>query len=453
MTFSRSRTLVLAAFVSSRILASAVAPAGALADEPPRRGTELAPALKPDDPGLAPQPGGPEESAKEPSWRLCEVTASLLATAPGRSIVADETTGFVYLGEDLDLLTDVTVPLPQGTALVHARMRLRAAAATSKGVTYFIASSGALRSTIGFQHPMTGQDQFRNEMLEVTDTGTRLHEVFALPDLSLRVVAVLKVRPVAGREETSVLESLRDPVAGTIRRFDIEAHLKEADRMEPLERATLSTMDGRTARLSLTRFGIEGTGGLPKGMPGVPTVRTIQVPGAPATSAEDMGAVRQVPADRRFQDRVDALQRSIRMDPTVDLGQKLPGQRDLPGTPRKISAAKRKKIQELQKRQAIRDWAIEQSKKLPSSEAVPEGYDSEELSLEVTPLRVTQTSLQVEIRLRGRIKLPKEEAHTAIDATLVEQLRFGETLELGIAELVREGEPLYDYVLRITPEP
>lgn len=412
---------------------------------------------------LAPGPGqaGSEAARAEDetariensTWKLCEVTASLLALSPGRSTVAEETKAFVYLGEDLDLRADVTVPLPQGTALVSARTRLRAAAATQRGVTYFIASSGVMRSTIGFQHPVTGQDQFRQEMLSVDDGSTRLHEVFALPDLGLRVVLALQVRPVSGREEPSVLESIRDPVVGTTRRFQVEAFLKDADRLDPLEQATLVTMDGRTARLALTRLGSEGAGGLPASMPGVPSVRMIHVPGAPSSTAEEMGALRSVPADRRFQERVEALQRSIRMDPTVDLGKKLPGQRDLPGTPRKISPSKKAKIQEAQRAAAVRKWAIEQSRKLPASGDVPAGWDSESLVLEISPLRTTQASMQVELRLNGRLKLPREEAYTAIDIVLTEQLRFGETLEVGIAELVRDGEPLYDYILRITPEP
>jgi hypothetical protein len=394
-----------------------------------------------------------ETLVEDRSWKLCEVSASLLATAPGRSIVASEKTGYLYLGETLDLESDVTVPVAQGTALVHARVRVRAAAATQAGVTYLIASDGVLRSTIGFRHPVAGQDQFRQEVLEVGDGGTRLHEIFALPDLGLRVVMVLGVRPVSGREEQTARQMLAPPVPGQARRFRIEAFLREGDRFEPVEQATLSTMDGREAGMSLTRFTSAGAeGGLPRGMPRAPAVKTIAVPGVPETSAAQMGAVTTVPADRKFQERVETLQRSLRMDPTVDLSSKLPGQRDLPATPRKISPNKRKKIQEMHERAAIREWAIEQSKKLPASEAVPEGYDREELELTLTPLRASVSSLQVEIRLRGRIRLPKEEAFTAIDATTVEQVRFGEPLELGVAELVREGEPLYDYVLRITPE-
>lgn len=423
----------------------ALAPfAGARAD-----GVVLAPG-----PGAASAPGPSETTVVEDrSWKLCEVTASILATAPGRSIVAGEKQALVYLGEQLDIEADVTIPVAQGIAMVHAKARLRAAAATEEAVTYFINSDGILRSTIGFRSEAAGRDEFRSEMLIVSDESTRLHEIFALPEQSLRVVMVLRVRRVSGRQEQTALQMVTAARASDIRRFRVQAFLKDGATEHPLENASLSALDGHEASLALTRFQAEAQGAKPVGLPAAQTVRKVQMTGVPETPAKEMGAVHPLAADDRFQERIDALQRSLKIDPTVDLGKKLPGQVDPKATPKKMSARKKAKLQEQQKEVEVRRWAIEQSKTLPSSSAVPEGFQREELLISVTPLRATAESLQIELTLRGHLKLPGEDQYTSIDATTVEQVRFGETLEVGLADLVRKDQPRYDYVLRITPEP
>ncbi len=419
----------------------------------------LAPAAWSQSVQLAPAPGAepdeveaPPEALADARWSLCEITASLLATAPGRSIVAAETKELVYLGESVDLGGDITIPLKQGTALVNARVRLRAAMASDTGVSYLISSAGILRSTVGFLHEQAGRDQFRNEVLAVTDSGARLHEVFALPDLELRVLLVISVRRVQGRDEPSAWDLARPPAETQLRRIRVEALMRDGDTLQPLEQAVLQTLDGREAGMALTQMSRapEGPG---LGIAPSTSVRLITKPGVKTTTAEEMGALRGVPGDDRFQRRVEDLQRSMHIDPTVSPNRKLPGQMDLPGTPRKISKKKKAKIQEQQKQQAQRKWAIEQARTVAGSAAVPEGFRREGLDVTVIPLHATRASLQIEIRLRGRVRLPGEKDLTEINTSVIEQVPFGETLEIGVAELVRDERPRYDFMLRITPEP
>lgn len=405
-------------------------------------------------PGSASAPA--PQVVEDASWKLCEVTASLLSTSPGKSLASDARRQYLYLGESMEIESDVTIAVPGGTAMVHARARLRAAAATEHGVSYFVSSEGTLRSTLGFRHEQTGQDQLRSELVEIGDAGTRLHEIFALPDLGLRVVMVLRASPAHEREEPSLREraGIADTV-GTLRRFRVEALLKQGDVFQPLEQAMLQSMDGREAGLSLSRFSSEGAGGRPVGMPGAPAVKPVEVPRVATTRAAEMRAVASVPADGRFQKDVENLERAMRMDPTVDLGVKLPGQYDAPPQARKMSARKRAKLQRLMVNKEAHDAAVESSRRLPADDAAqaPSGLQREQLQLTLTPLRSTPDSLQLQIALRGHVKLPGETAFTSVDASTVEQVRFGESFELGLAEWVRQDAPLYDYVLRITPEP
>lgn len=406
-------------------------------------------------PSAASAPAPAAQVVEDPSWKLCEVTASLLSTSPGKSVASDTRRQYLYLGESMDVESDVTIAVPGGTALVHARARLRAAAATERGVAYFVSSEGTLRSTIGFRHEQAGREQLRSELVEVGDAGTRLHEIFALPDLGLRVVMVLRARPVHDRHEPSLREraGLADTV-GTLRRFKVEALLKHGDVVQPLEQAMLQSIDGREAGLSLSRFSAEGAGGRPVGMPGAPAVKPVEVPRVPTARATDLGAVASVPADRRFQKDIENLERAMRMDPTLDLGVKLPGQYDAAPQPRKMSARKRAKLQKLMVTKEAHDAAVESSRRLPTDGPEPAraGMQREQLQLTLTPLRATPDSLQLQIGLRGHVKLPGETAFTSVDASTVEQVRFGESFELGLAEWVRPDAPLYDYVLRITPE-
>jgi len=401
-------------------------------------GRQLAPAMGADEPA---------ESAADPNpeWNLCRVQASLLATAPARSLVTPRVEQFVTLGESLEVEEDLVLPTKGGQALVHVRARLRAAAARAGGVSYLVHGDGVLKSTIGFQAQEIGDSQYRSEVLDINDELSHLVEVFARPDLGLRVMLAVRAVPAMAADAITGVDALRPP-EGDPRELLVEMYLKEGTKLTLLDNAHLAAYDGRTANYSLARFSARGPGRTSLGLAPSSVVTPIAVKGVPM---ETRPAVPTVTPDDTFQRRIEAVQNVLHL--TTDLGAApRPGQFTT-STPRKISERRRKRILEEQQERDLREMAIEQSKTLPADTEVPDAFQREALSLVITPLRASQEALQVHLALEGHVKLPGDEALSPLDLKTVEAVPFDEPFEIALAQLVRGGEPEYDYLLRITP--
>jgi hypothetical protein len=61
--------------------------------------------------------------------------------------------------------------------------------------------------------------------------------------------------------------------------------------------------------------------------------------------------------------------------------------------------------------------------------------------------------VQVELRVEGRLTLPREDLPSTIAFKVIEHLPRGQAFEIAVSELVHHRASDYDYIIRITPEP
>ena len=411
---------------------------------------QLAPALTRADDAPAAMPD--VATIEEHAWKLCRVHTTVLLNMPERSIKVVSDERLLALGEALDI--EKEVPMTSGTmaALVRFRVRLRASVAKTPGVIYHVTTEALLASAVGFESDEVGRSQIRHAMLDISGPGTKLHEAYVSPELSARLVVAVEAEPVLGREEPTIQELVAPP-SSEIRHFRVEAFLKERDVLSPIDQMTLAALDGQSAVFALSRFNAENVAAKddrPLGDVTIGTVRRAQV-----TGFEKDHVVTERPAERS-----DAQLTSSQPDQDFLAEHAVTPTSDGPAATHsitrknpKLSKKKREKIVAQQQIQAVRDFAIERSKTLPSGEDVPEGFDRYWFEVRLTPLNVTRSMMQVELRVEGRLKLPHEELPSTIAMNVVEQMPRGDTFELAVSELVHDHASDYDYIIRITPEP
>lgn len=419
----------------------AVAPAEA--GEPVR----LAPALPRTEQPAAPPP---EAVIREESWRLCKVRTTVLLNMPERSVKVAHDERLLALGESVDLERDVPITSGSLAALVRFRVRVRAALARSPGAIYHVTTEALLASAVGYDSDEVGQSQIRHAMLDINGPGARLHEAYVSPELRARLVVAVEAEPVLGRAEPDPMQLL-SPQAAEIHRFKVEAFLKEGEVLAPIDQMTLAALEGQDAVYAMSRFSAEPVAAKerPLGSASVADVDFVEGSGFEKDHVVPRTAPVRAPVRDSPQPDSSFIDEHA-VEPHRDGPQ---GNHVIKGKNPKLSKKKRAKIIEQQQIQAVRDFAIERSKTLPSGDAVPEGFDRTWFEVHVTPLHVTPSVVQAELRIEGRLKLPREEAITTIATKVIEHLPRGESFEIAVSELVRERASDYDYVIRITPEP
>jgi hypothetical protein len=121
---------------------------------------------------------------------------------------------------------------------------------------------------------------------------------------------------------------------------------------------------------------------------------------------------------------------------------------------KKLSKKKRQQLKDAAEIQAAQERAIERSKTLAGADGAPAPrLESEQLQVSLRPLHATERNLRFEVRLVGQARLAPGEEPSPIDLGFVENLAWGETLELGLVELLRGGSPEEDYLVLVTPQP
>lgn len=424
--------------------------AGLLSSSVPADTVQLAPAM----PAFRPDENAPPEAVvEERSWRLCRVRTKVLLNMPDRSAVVLDDQRLLALGEFLDVSRDVPITWGSRAAIVRLRVRVRASVAKSPGVLYMVTTSAELVSAIGFESNEIGREQVRHAVLDVSESGTRVHEAWVSPEIQARLVVALAAEPVFGRAEPTALELLRPPPVD-MHRFKVEALLKERETLTLLDQADLSALAGQDAVYSMGRFASEAATLHPVLRLGA-RLRLVEPRRVPESGFEKTHAVEQIPARRDYlidhgwdPDSGFMAEHELLADTSDD-----PRSFTIRGKNNKISKKKREKLVAQQQVQAVREWAIERSKTLPSGEAVPDGFGRESLTLRITPLHATASTLQIVLRIEGHVRLPHEDALTAIATNVLEHLPRGEPFDIAVSELVRDAASDYDYVLRITPEP
>ena len=421
-----------------------------VAEAPTARGSggvQLAPALSPD--GAAKDAPPPESVVEDRAWKFCRVRLDLLVATAGSNRIAAHEEKLVALGENFDLHAEVPLGSGERNALVRFDARLRASLARSPGVLYHVTTDAVLVSAIGFQSSDVGRDQVRQAFMDIADQSTHLQEAWVSPELTARIVLAVQVSPVFGREDDP-LAALRAPTAD-MQGFRVEAYLKEKDAMTLLDQASLSATPGHDVGFSLSRFGVD--------TPGVhPALRL----GSPLTVVEPVRAadsgylatheVAQRDADTKFLQANTIVPDDAYMLANEVDRKPVAVQPAYKKANNKLSPKKRKALEDRQHVQAVHDWVVERSKHLPSGDAVPEGFGREELSLHLMLLNATESTVQVEVRVDGHLKLPHEEEYTSLTRTFVEAMPRGEPFDIAISELVRDKAADSDYVLRVTPQ-
>jgi hypothetical protein len=411
---------------------------------------------------LAAGPGAEQPEAQAPplgavaldgAWNVCRVRVSVLLNTRGQSRVVTGREQLLALGENVDFSREVPLVSGDRHALVRLRVRLRASVARTPGVLYSLTTEAELASAIGFTSDDVGREQVRSALLDIADGGARLAEAFVSPELDARIVVAVTADPVFGREPLVGAAALAAPASAQLWQMRVEAVSKEGPVQTLLETTHLQAALGMPASFAMSRFG-GGSGAVHPALRLGSTVRLVEPEAVAVSGYEKDHVVGTARADGSFvAEHAVALEDRYVDDHVV--------QTDRTDDPRhftirrantKISEKKRQQLLDRKRIAAVREWVIERSKTLPGGEHVPEGFDREELSLEIVPLHATESSLQAELRLVGRVRLPRETEYTEVAATWIELLPLGETYEISVAELVREGDQKYDYLLRITPQ-
>jgi hypothetical protein len=395
----------------------------------------------------------PEAVVQEESWRLCRVRTKVLLNMPDRSTVVLDDQRLLALGEFLDVARDVPITWGERAAIVRIRVRVRASVAKSPGVLYMVTTEAELASAIGFESNEVGREQVRHAILDVSGPGARMQEAFVSPEIQARLIVALAAEPVFGRAEPTTQDLLRPPPMD-IHKFKVEALLKEGETLTVLDQADLSALSGHEAVYSMSQFAAEASPEDPVLKLGA-RLRVVEPRTVPPSGFEKTHSVEQVPAQRDYlidhgwnPDSGFMAEHELLVDKSDD-----PRSFTIKSKNNKISKKKREKLVAQQQIQAVRDWAVERSKTLPSGDAVPEGFGRESLTLRITPLHATASTLQVELRIEGHVRLPQEDALTPLATTILEHLPRGEPFDIAVSELVNDSASDYDYILRITPEP
>ena len=417
-----------------------------------RAGTiQLAPAM----PAVADDAQAPpaDSVVEERAWRLCRVRTKVLLNMPDRSTVVLDDQRLLALGEFLDVSRDVPITWETRAAIIRLRVRVRASVAKSPGVLYMVTTEAELASAIGFESNEIGREQVRHAIVDVSGPGAKMQEAYVSPEIQARLIVAIAADPVFGREEPTTLDLVRPPPVD-IHHFKVEALLKEGETLTPLDEAALSALAGHEAVYSMARFAADQATVHPALKLGS-SVRLVEPRKVSPSGFEKTHEVEQRPAGREYlidhgwdPDSGFMAEHELLVDKSDD-----PRSFTIKGKNNKISKKKREKLVAQQQIQAVREWAIERSKTLPSGEAVPEGFGRESLTLRITPLHATASTLQVELRIEGHVRLPGEDALTAIATDVLEHLPRGEPFDIAISELVHDTASDYDYILRITPEP
>ena len=121
---------------------------------------------------------------------------------------------------------------------------------------------------------------------------------------------------------------------------------------------------------------------------------------------------------------------------------------------KKLSKRKRRALKDSAEIRAARALALERSKTLAGEEGAPEPVPrAEQLQVVLTPLHGTARNLRLKLRLVGYMSLAGDEHPRAIDLSFTENVPWGQTLELGLREILEGGEPESDTIIAITPQP
>ena len=409
---------------------------------------------------LAPNPEETEVPASEVraaeprAWKLCRVRTSILASTGGRTEVAFEDESVLFHGETLDLEREVPLESNGRAALLRLKARIRAAVARDGGVIYHVTTQGTLGSAIGFASDEVGRDQTRHAYMEFEDTSTQLLEVYVSPSLGARLVLGLSVEPIFGREDTSLEDALRPAEMGPVVVFHVESLLREGDKVRLLESAPLTARLGRDVVFSLARLAAQP----PEVDPAHPLGGNVLVRDLARLPDSGYGDDHSVElqafrGDYKKAHAADVDTSFVAAHEVANETKDDPRHWTYKAKTRKLSRSQKERILRQQEIALVKEAADLRSRTLPSGETLPVGLHREDFALHLTPLHVSATSVQVEIRIVGHVKFPGEETLTSLDAVFVEELTRGEPFELGLVELARGGEPASDYIFRIQPEP
>jgi len=396
----------------------------------------------------------PAEPSGEVAWRLCRVKMTLLLTAGGRSQVVHEEERALFHGEVMELEGDAQGDAGSRAVLFKWQVRLRAAVARPDGVLYQLTTSVRLASTVGFSSDLVGQDIVRHAFPEISDRSAILHELFAMPDPPMRLVLAMTAEPIGGRVEP-MTRSLAVPRFEDRERFAVEVVLREGDSDKLMDRVEIQTTPGKPAKYAFARLDARRKdAGDPERRLGE-GVRVRDLGHLDDSGYGDTHVVhgRRIepswdPRDAESADSGYLATHEVPIDGDDD-----PAHFTMKVKSRKLSKRKQAKLREQQEILAAARAAQDRARNLPASEAVPEGFEREQLAIEITPLHAGEQFLQAEVRVHGALRLPGEREETPVDLDFVEQLERGEPFELALVELLRGPGSSYDYVFRITPSP
>lgn len=401
-----------------------------------------------------------EEPAKEGlDWSACEVQAELVQTGPEgtRTLLSEHR--LLIQGENLDL--EGTVSLTAGTrqALVRLQVRVRASTTLPDGVMYLVTSEGELQAALGYTPMQTSRTQFRHDIMEIRAPVAQLREVYVSPELGVRVLLIVTSAPVEDQRETQLLPP-------QLKRSDlVQLRVDTRRRSEGVETALRSTVLQAALGHDAT-FGLalrdrsekpaEGEGEEPD-----PSrrfgdgVRVVDRAYDPDSGFGDRHVVPLRPAEQQYMIRnLRRGDQSYVERNRVDLG-------DGPDTitvrqtkKRKLSKRKQRRLRDAAEIQAVEEMALERQKTLAGTQGAPAPlHAAEELSVNLTPLRSTDRHVRLELRFSGAMSFTAGEEPRPIDLAFIENVGWGETLELGLRELLEGGEPEDDTILAITPIP
>jgi hypothetical protein len=297
----------------------------------------------------------------------------------------------------------------------------------------------------------------RHSYFDVTDPLDRLHEAWHSQALRARIVLALSAVPVFGRDEP-LLPGMRQ--GAELHGFRVEAYLREGESMTLLAKGDLTAAEGSDAELSFGQLGgrdappIDPSHRLGAGV----TVKDLAHRNV--TPYMDEHRVEREKADASY-----AEEHAVELgdEATEDFLREHRVKLDRAEGPTrtftikqqriKLSKKKREKLRTQAQIAAAQEIARERARTLPGGEDLPEGFQRETVRIRIRVLHASRFHVQAEIHLEGHVRLPGESEATRLTATFVEELERGEPLEIGLAELARGGEPMYDHVFLVTALP
>ena len=401
-----------------------------------------------------------EEPAEEAQdWSACEVRAEIVQTGPGgtRTLLAEDR--LLIQGENLDMQDTVTIEQGSRSALLRLQVRVRASTTMPDGVLYLVTSEGELQAAVGFSPQATSRTQFRHDVLEIRAPVAHLREVYVSPELGVRVLLVVTATPIQDERETELLPpQLR---TDDLVRFRVEPRRRKGDVETPLTPVVLQAALGRDATFAIALRDMEAEAAAEEAGEADPSkrfgegVRVVDRGYKPDSGFGDSHVVERSPAgddylarnaERADQSYIDRNRVDLDEGPkTVTVRQP---------KKRKLSKRRQRELRDAAEVQAVREMAAERQKTLTGTQGAPAPlHAAEELAIKLTPLRSTDRHLRLEVRFEGFMTFGDETEPRPVDLVFVENVAWGQSLELGIRELLDGGEPEDDTIVAITPIP